>query len=187
MNILGICGSLRAGSFNRRALEALALSMPAGVGFETAGIGDLPLYDQDVQARGIPDAVTALADRIRAADAVVIATPEYNFSIPGPLKNAIDWVSRVKDQPFAGKTVGLIGASMGAMGAVRAQLHLRHVLVFLDGRPINKPEVLISAAHQKFDAEGKLTDDITRTVLKAFADSLIGAASAASRQAAATA
>jgi chromate reductase len=185
MKILGICGSLRAGSFNRLALEAFASTMPAEIGFEAASIRDLPLYDQDVQAKGIPEAVTALADRIRAASAVVIASPEYNYSIPGPLKNAIDWVSRVKDQPFAGKTVGLIGASMGAMGAVRAQLHLRHVLVFLDGRPINKPEVLISAAHLKFDAAGKLTDETTRTVLKAFADSLASAAAAA-RQASAS-
>jgi chromate reductase len=169
MKIVGLCGSLRAGSFNRLALNALISLLPRETHCEEGDFRHFPLYDQDVRDRGIPESVTRLGDQIRAADGVIIATPEYNYSIPGALKNAIDWISRLENQPFAKKRIGMISASMGVMGGVRAQLHLRHVLVFLDGRPMNRPEIMIGAAHQKFDAAGKLTDQPTLAILGQFA------------------
>ncbi|HEY5412618.1 MAG TPA: NADPH-dependent FMN reductase [Caulobacteraceae bacterium] len=162
LKVIALSGSLRAGSYNTSALRAAQALAPEGMTIEIASIADIPFYDADVQAQGIPASVAALGDKIRAADAVLIASPEYNYSVPGVLKNAIDWLSRLPDQPFAGKTVGLIGASMSLLGAVRAQYHLRQIFVFLDALPINKPEVFIAQAHQKFDAEGRLTDEMTR-------------------------
>jgi chromate reductase len=115
----------------------------------------------------MPDAVTALQAAIAQADAVVVATPEYNYSVSGVLKNAIDWISRTQPQPFINKPVGIIGASMGALGTARAQYDLRKIFVFLDAHVLNKPEVMIGAAHTRFDAAGKLTDEATRGFLAA--------------------
>jgi chromate reductase len=165
MKFLGISGSLRAASLNTASLRAAMELLPEGVTMEIAEIKDIPLYDDDTRAAGMPAAVTALQTSIAAADAVIIATPEYNYSIPGVLKNAIDWISRTQPQPFAGKPVGIIGASMGALGTGRAQYDLRKIFVFLDGHVLNKPEVMIAAAHTKFDAEGKLADEATRKFL----------------------
>ena len=172
LTVLAISGSLRQGSYNTAALRAAQDLAPEGVTIEIASIGGIPLYDADVQAQGFPPEVTGLGELIRGADAVLFATPEYNYSIPGVLKNAIDWLSRLPEQPFAGKPVGMIGAGMGLIGAVRAQYHLRQVLVFLDALPINKPEVFIAQAHQKFDAEGRLTDDAVRGFIRAHLDAL---------------
>jgi len=122
-----------------------------------ADISAIPPYNEDVRAKGFPPAVESLRRQIAAADALLFATPEYNFSMAGVLKNAIDWASRPPDQPFAGKPVAMMGASVGMLGTARAQYHLRQVCVYLDMHPINKPEVLIAAAHTKFDAEGKDT------------------------------
>jgi chromate reductase len=173
MKILAIPGSLRQKSLNTSLLHAFA-EEAQGHQVEIASLADIPLYSGDLEAAGIPEAVSKLGEAIRSADAVVISTPEYNYSIPGGLKNAIDWISRLPQQPFAGKRVGLMGASMGMMGTSRAQYHLRQVFVYLDGRVINKPEVFVSAAHTKFDEQGKLTDEGTRKLLGQMATALQG-------------
>lgn len=158
MHILGISGSLRQASLNSAALRACAEVVPAGVSFSIADLSAIPLYNEDVRAQGLPAAVQQLREQIRTADALVIATPEYNYSIPGVLKNAIDWASRPPEQPFSGKPVALIGATPGGLGTSRAQYHLRQVFVYLNAHLLNQPEVFISAAPSKFDADGKLTD-----------------------------
>lgn len=163
LNILGLCGSLRKGSLNRMAMNLASHCMPEGMTLEMADWRDVPMFDGDVMATGMPPAVTALVDRIRRADGVLIATPEYNYSVPGPLKNAIDWVSRVDNQPFAGKPVAILSASMGPLGGARVQYDLRKIFLFLNGAVLVKPEVFIGAAHTKFDAAtGQCTDDTTR-------------------------
>ena len=168
-------GSLRKGSYNAAIARALPALAPAGVTIAPLGsVGGFPLYNADVQAEGFPPAVTAMAEAIRAADGVIVVTPEYNYSIPGGLKNAIDWISRVPNQPFAGKPVAIQSASQGLFGGVRAQLHLRHAFVFLDARALNKPEIIIPLVQTKVDAAtGAVTDPATRGFLadqiKAFA------------------
>ena len=137
-------------------------------------VGDFPLYNHDVQEKGFPPIVTTAAEAIRRADGVIIVTPEYNHSIPGVLKNAIDWISRLPEQPFAGKPVALETSSPSLFGGLRAQLHLRHMFVFLDGRVLNKPEVIVAQVNTKIDpATGELIDPATRGFiadqLKAFA------------------
>ena len=165
LTILGISGSLRKGSYNTAALHAAQELLPAGVKLEIADISQLPLYNADLQAQGFPDAVNQLGIKIRAADALLFSSPEYNYSVSGVLKNAIDWVSRLDKQPFAGKPAAIIGASMGILGTARAQYHLRQIGVFLDLRFINRPEVMIGKAQERFDADGKLTDTATRDLI----------------------
>lgn len=172
LRFLGISGSLRAGSFNTAALRAAAELAPAGVSIELCSIRDIPLYDDDVRAAGIPASVAAVQAAIAAADAVLIATPEYNFSVAGVLKNAIDWVSRTQPQPFVHKPVGIIGASAGAAGTARAQYDLRKSFLFMDAYVLNKPEVMIAAAQTRFDSDGRLTDEATRTFLAAMLGAL---------------
>ena len=162
---LGISGSLRAGSFNTAALRAAAELAPEGVTVELAGIRDIPAYDEDAHEAGAPASVAALRARIAAADAVIVATPEYNYSVPGVLKNAVDWLSRAEPQPFRDKPVGIIGATPGAVCTARAQYDLRKIFVYLDAHVLNRPEVMIGAAHAKFDAEARLIDEPTRMVL----------------------
>jgi len=159
IKLVAFCGSLRKGSLNRMALNAFIERVPAGTTVETIEIGDWPLYNADVQAQGFPDKVQAAQKAMLAADGVVIATPEYNYGISGALKNAIDWLSRMTPQPFAAKPTAIFGASGGVLGTARAQYQLRQTLVFLDGRPVNKPEVMIGQATAKFSPEGKLTDE----------------------------
>lgn len=160
MKVLGISGSLRKGSFNTMALLAAAALAPQGMTIEMADIRGIPLYDEDLRTgKGEPAAVLQLKVQIAAADAVLIVTPEYNFSIPGVLKNAIDWVSRPPGAVFDGKVVGIIGASPGALGTARAQYDLRKMMVFLNAFVVNKPEVFIREAASKFNADGELTDE----------------------------
>jgi chromate reductase len=159
ISVLGICGSLRKGSFNRAALETAIELKPAGMSVTVADIVQIPLYNEDVRVEGFPPPVATLRQQIKTADALLFACPEYNYSMSGVLKNAIDWASRPPDQPFAGKPVAIIGAGAGMAGTARAQMHLRQSCVFLDMHPLNKPEVLIFQASNKFDANGKLTDD----------------------------
>jgi chromate reductase len=161
MKILGISGSLRAGSYNSMALRAAQKLAPAGTSIEIADIRAIPLYDEDARAAGDPAAVTALKAQVRAADAVLLVTPEYNFSIPGVLKNTLDWLSRPPEPPFDGKPVAIMGASTGPLGTARVQYHLRQVLVFMNTFTVNKPEVFIGQAATKFNAEGELTDEMT--------------------------
>jgi chromate reductase, NAD(P)H dehydrogenase (quinone) len=162
LDIVGLCGSLRAGSFNRMALEFAGTVMPEGMALDIADIRAAPPFDADVFARGFPSEVSALRERIRRADGVLIATPEYNFSIPGALKNAIDWVSRGNDQPFAMKPVAIMSASPGPLGGARVQYDLRRVFLFLNAMVLPKPEVFIGMVNTKFDANRQCIDDNTR-------------------------
>ena len=162
LRIVGISGSLRKGSFNTAALRAAIELAPEGVSIEQAEIGDLPLYNDDVRQAGYPPPVERLRSQLTAADAILLVTPEYNYSVSGVMKNAIDWASRPPNQPFDGKPVAIMGASGGLLGTARAQYHLRQMLVFLNAHPINKPEVMIGQAAQKFDEAGRLTDEPTR-------------------------
>jgi chromate reductase, NAD(P)H dehydrogenase (quinone) len=167
LNILGICGSLRKGSFNLMALKTAQELAPVGMIIERFDIAPIPLYNEDVKAQGFPPVVAELRAKIKAADGLLLVTPEYNYSIPGVLKNAIDWASRPPEQPFDGKPIALMGASGGAHGTARAQYHLRQVFIFLNAHILNRPEVFIGAAQTKFSAEGKLTDQSTRDLIAA--------------------
>jgi chromate reductase len=166
-DIVGLCGSLRAASVNRAALNLAAALLPAGMTMEVLAWHDLPPFNADVLAKGFPESVVALRERIRRADGVVIATPEYNFSIPGMLKNALDWVSRGDDQPFANKPVALLSASPGPVGGARVQYDLRKVMLFMNAMTLVKPEVFIAHAGTKFDAAGQCTDEATRKFVAA--------------------
>jgi len=162
LDIVGLCGSLRAGSFNRMALELAGALMPQGMRLDIAEFRTVPPFDSDVFARGFPPEVSALRERIRHADGVLIATAEYNFSIPGVLKNAIDWVSRGNDQPFAMKPIAIMSASPGPLGGARVQYDLRRVLLFLNAMVLAKPEVFIGMVNTKFDANRQCIDEGTR-------------------------
>lgn len=171
-----LLGSLRKGSYNGIVARALPALAPEGVAISSLpSVGTLALYDADLHADGFPPEVTAMADAIRAADGVIIVTPEYNYSVPGVLKNALDWLSRLPDQPFKGKPVLIQSASPGVLGGARMQYHLRQTMVFLDAQVFNVPEVMVGAVHTKVDeARGELTDAGTRDFiarhLKAFTD-----------------
>lgn len=165
MKIVGISGSLRKGSYNTMALRAAQKLAPAGVTLEIADISQIPLYNEDVRAGGEPEAVVQLKAQLRAADAVLIVTPEYNFSIPGVLKNALDWMSRPPEPPLDGKPVAIMGASQGPLGTARVQYDLRKVMVFMNAFVVNKPEVFIGSAQTKFNAAGELTDEATAKII----------------------
>lgn len=165
VRVLAFSGSLRKASFNTALLRAAVELAPPDVTIERHEIRDIPLYDEDVRAAGLPEPVVRFREAIAAADALLVATPEYNFSMPGVLKNAIDWASRPPDQPFAGKPLAIMGASGGMSGTMRAQYHLRQTAVFLDMHPVNRPEVFVRNAGKLIDADGKLGDDPTRKVI----------------------
>jgi chromate reductase len=168
MNIVTICGSLRKGSFNRMLMNALPALAPSGMKLKEAPAFDsLPFYNTDLHPEGkFPSLVTAYADAIRSADGVIIVTPEYNYTIPGALKNAIDWVSRLKDQPFKDKAVAIQSASGGPLGGARMQYHVRTMLVFLGAFTFNTPEVFVGSAQNKFNDKGELNDDATKDVIR---------------------
>jgi chromate reductase len=161
MNVITICGSLRKGSYNRMVMNVLPSVAPASMKLqELSGIDNFPLYNADLHADGkFPEVVMSFADRIRAADAVIINSPEYNYTIPGALKNAIDWVSRLKDQPFKDKPVALQSASGGPLGGARMQYHMRQMFVFLGSFVFNTPEIFVGMAQNKFNDKGELTDE----------------------------
>lgn len=170
ISVLGISGSLRKGSFNTALLRAAQGLTPTGMSIAIADIRALPLYDGDVETTtGIPASAEDLRARVRAADAVLIASPEYNGSFSGALKNAIDWCSRPPHQAFADKPVAIMGASGGAMGTVRSQGHLRDVLTMLNARLVNTPQVFVGMANTKIE-DGVLGDpptlDFIRTLLE---------------------
>jgi chromate reductase, NAD(P)H dehydrogenase (quinone) len=173
IHILGIAGSLRKGSFNRAALRAAQQLAPEGASIESFDLEGIPLFNQDLEAQ-VPARVAELKAKVRAADAVLLVTPEYNYSIPGVLKNAIDWGSRPPvDNCWNGKPVAIMGASPGRLGTARAQSHLRQVFVFLNMFPVNQPEVLISSARDKFDAEGNLKDEDTKKFIRQLLEALV--------------
>lgn len=168
LRVLGVSGSLRKGSFNTSLLRAaieIAETEALPIRFDTADIRSIPLYDEDVHAVGFPEPVKKLREAIAAADAILFVTPEYNFSVPGVLKNAIDWASRGPAQPFADKPFAVMGASGGMSGTMRAQYHLRQMAVFLDMHALNKPEIFVRNAKQAFDAEGRLVDEHVRKLV----------------------
>jgi chromate reductase len=168
LTILGISGSLRAHSFNTAALHAASELAPAGVTIVYADIADLPLFNDDVRQTGYPPPAERLRAQVRAADGVLLASPEYNYSVPGVLKNAIDWVSRPPDAPFSGKPAGIMGASNGIYGTARGQHHLRQVCQSVNLQVMTRPEVMIPKAGEKFDADGRLIDVHTRDVITKF-------------------
>lgn len=175
VHVLGISGSLRKKSFNTALLHAAAEVAPEGLTLEVADLHGIPLYDADVEAEGRPAAVEELRQRIAKADALLFASPEYNYSFSGVLKNAIDWLSRPpKDTPLSGKPIAITGATGGNFGTIRAQLHLRQVCVFTNMLPLNKPEVLVARAMEKFDEELRLTDVPTRELLRDLMKALDG-------------
>jgi chromate reductase len=173
IRILGFAGSLRKDSYNKALLRVSAELMLKNVVYETFDLEGIPPFNQDLETRP-PEKVKDFKNRIKAADAILIATPEYNYSIPGVLKNAIDWASRPHDDNvFYDKPVAIMGASIGMMGTARAQYHLRQCFVFLNMHAVNEPEVMVSHAREKFDANGRLEDEKTRRSISELIESLI--------------
>jgi len=173
VHILGFAGSLRKQSYNRAILAAALEMVPDDASLEIFDLEGIPPFNQDLELQP-PDKVKEFKARIRAADAILIATPEYNYSIPGVLKNAIDWASRpYGDNAFDGKPVAMMGASIGTLGTARAQYHLRQSFVFLNMYPMNQPEVMVSFAQDKVDGSGRLTDEKTRKKIRELLESLV--------------
>ena len=174
IKILGIAGSLRKGSLNKAALKAAQCLVPKNATLDIfESLEDIPPFNQD-QENNPPQVVKQLKDEIRKADAILFVTPEYNYSIPGVLKNAIDWASRPHgDNAWESKPVAIMGASSGVLGTARAQYHLRQVFVFLNIFPLNRPEVMIPNAQDKFDKQGNLIDNHTRDKIKQLLQALV--------------
>lgn len=173
LRILGIAGSLRRDSYNRAALHAATKLVPEGAILETFELDDIPIFNQD-EDQHPPAKVAELKQHIRAADAILFVTPEYNYSVPGVLKNAIDWASRpYGDSAWNGKPAAIMGASVGALGTARAQYHLRQICVFLNMYLLNQPEVMIGNAAARFDQEGNLTDETTQEFIRQLLQNLV--------------
>ncbi len=173
IKILGIAGSLRRGSYNRSALRTAQKLVPNNAILEIFELDKIPPFNQDLEKQP-PESVVNLKEKVRSADAILFVTPEYNYSIPGVLKNAIDWASRpYGDNAWDSKPVAVMGASAGMLGTVRAQYHLRQVFVDLNVYPLNKPEVMIANAAERFDKDGNLTDQKTREMIKGLIDALV--------------
>jgi chromate reductase len=169
--LLGICGSLRKASLNRALLDAVRATLPAGAEMAMFEDLDLPIFNSDLAD---PPSVIQLKAAIARADGVVFGVPEYNYSIPGGLKNALDWVSRPPHaSPLRGKPIGIVGAASGMSGTIRAQAHLRQMLLFSDSPCLSQPEVLIPRAHDRFDADGRLTDPSTHQLLERFGAAMV--------------
>jgi chromate reductase len=173
INILGFGGSLRKGSYNRALLQAAVELVPEGANLEIFELHGIPLFNQDLEASP-PEKVKEFKRKIRAADALLVATPEHNYSVAAAVKNAIDWASRpYGDNSFEGKPVAMMSASTGMLGGARAQYHLRQTFVFLNMYPINKPEVFVTFASQKFDNEGRLVDEKAKEIIRELLKTLI--------------
>jgi chromate reductase len=171
--ILGFAGSLRKGSYNKALLRAAKELLPKDSKLETFDLEGIPPFNQDLENTP-PEKVKEFKAKIRAADAILIASPEYNYSVSGVLKNAIDWASRpYGDNSFEGKPVAVMSASIGMLGGSRAQYHLRQVFVFLNMHPINKPEVMVPSAADKIDQNGVVTDKTTRGLIKDLLENLV--------------
>ena len=158
IKLLGISGSLRKHSYNSGVLRAIPSLLPDGMTFEVAELADVPFYNADVEQTGFPDAVKGFRARVDSADALIFAVPEYNFSLPGVLKNALEWLSRPPNPPVNGKPCAVFGASVSPLGTARGQFHFRHVCVSLNMLAVNVPHVDITNAKTKFDAQSQLTD-----------------------------
>ncbi|GAA4201300.1 NAD(P)H-dependent FMN reductase [Pedobacter jeongneungensis] len=176
--IVGLCGSLRKGSYNAMLLKVAGGLIPEGIEFEIVTYDDVPVYNADhdlPETEERPASVTKFREALAAADAFIIASPEYNYSIPGGLKNAIDWASRGKDSPLMHKPVAVMGATQGMWGTVRMQTAFLPVFTFLNMNPVLQPEVLIAQAQNKFDADGNLTDERTIGIIQKKVENLISA------------
>jgi chromate reductase len=173
IQVLGFSGSLRKGSYNTALLHAAAELLPDDMLLKTFDLAPIPLYNEDIRAQGYPESVQTFRDQIAAADALLIATPEYNFSVTGVLKNAIDWASTSPRAPLGGKPAAIVGASNGNFGTVRAQMHLRQILAANNMFLVNKPEVLVARAGEKFDAEGRLMDETARKLIRDLLEALV--------------
>ena len=173
VRILGIAGSLRRESYNRAVLRVATQLVPECASIEIFELDGIPGFNQDDE-QNPPAKVVELKQRIREADAILLVTPEYNYSVPGVLKNAIDWASRpYGDSAWNGKPAAIMGASIGAIATARAQYHLRQMMVFLNMFPINQPEVMIGNAQDRFDPEGNLTDDATKKFISQLLQNLV--------------
>ena len=173
IRILGIAGSLRRESYNRSTLRAATELAPEGTTIEIFELDGIPGFNQDDE-QNPPEKVAELKRKIREADAILFVTPEYNYSVPGVLKNAIDWASRpYGDSAWNGKPAAIMGASIGAIATARAQYHLRQMMVFLNMFPVNQPEVMIGNCADKFDQQGNLTDETTRDFIRQLLESLV--------------
>ena len=174
LRILGVAGSLRHGSLNRALLRTAVELAPPGMILTTFDLLEVPLYNGDIEAGGDPPGVSAFKQAIREADAVLFVTPEYNHGVPGVMKNAVDWASRPpREAPLGGKPVGIIGASPGATGSARGQSQLRQAFEFTNSYCMPQPEILVFRAHEKFDADGRLTDEATGTYLRKYLEALM--------------
>ncbi|MCR6546837.1 NADPH-dependent FMN reductase [Dehalobacterium formicoaceticum] len=173
IKIIAFTGSLRQGSFNKAALRAAQELVPEGASLEIIDLAGLPFFNEDIEAAGLPQVVVDFKNKLAEADAFLISTPEYNYSIPPVLKNAIDWASRGELLPLNGKPCALMSASPGMFGGARAQYHLRQVCVIVNLKPLNKPEVFIMGAHNKFDKDGKLIDEYTINAIKNLLKALV--------------
>jgi chromate reductase len=173
VHILGFAGSLRKQSYNKAILAAAFEMVPDDATIEIFDLEGIPPFNQDLESQP-PEKVKEFKTKIRAADAILIATPEYNYSIPGVLKNAIDWASRpYGDNAFDGKPVAIMGASIGMLGTARAQYDLRRCFVFLNMFPLNQPEVMVPFAQDKIDGNGRLTDEKTRKKIRELLENLV--------------
>ena len=173
IKVLAFAGSLRKGSFNKSLIRAAVELKPEGLEIEVFDLEGIPPYNQDLENQPHPK-VVEFKTKIREADALLIATPEYNYSIPGVLKNALDCASRPRtDSPLDGKPVAIMSASTGRLGGARAQYHLRQTFTFLDMHPINRPEVMLANARENVDSEGKLTNEDTKKLIRQLLDALV--------------
>ena len=173
ITILGIAGSLRRESYNRGGLRAAQQLVPEGATLDIFELDGIPGFNQD-EEQNPPEKVTELKKRVREADTILFVTPEYNYSVPGVLKNAIDWASRpYGDSAWNGKPAAIMGASIGNIATARAQYHLRQTMVFLNMFPINQPEVMIGNAADRFDVEGNLTDETTKDYIRRLLQNLV--------------
>jgi chromate reductase len=171
--VLGIAGSLRAASYNRKLLAACAGLLPDGAALTTFDLADIPLYNEDLRAAGYPSPVEALRSAIAAADALLFVTPEYNYSVPGVLKNALDWASRPPGPPPMGKVAATLGGSPGAHGTVRGQSHLKQVLMGMGMTVVSKPEVYVGNIDKKLDENGNLVDEATQKFVRELLSNLV--------------
>ncbi|MBL8600389.1 MAG: NAD(P)H-dependent oxidoreductase [Myxococcales bacterium] len=176
IKILGVAGSLRAESWNKKLLRAAAALAPEGASVTEFDLAEIPLYNEDLRTAGGHPAVTAFREAIAAHDALLLVTPEYNYGIPGVLKNALDWASRPPSPPFAMKPSATLGGSPGLHGAVRAQTQLRELLLGLGAIVCPKPEVYVGKINEKFDAEGRLTDEATAKLVRELVGNLVALA-----------
>ena len=168
LRIIGISGSLRHGSYNSALLAAAVSLAPEGITIVPTSLAGIPLFNADVEAKGDPESVVRLKQSIASADGLLLVTPEYNYSVPGVLKNALDWLSRpARASVLRQKPIAIMGAG-GRFGTVRAQMHLREVLLHSDARVLGQPQLFVSRASEKFDPEGKLVDEPTRLQLVKF-------------------